>query len=136
MRRQVGFTLLEVMIALLITALALAALVGAAGRAASDTGHLRDRTEAAWVAQNVIADLRLAPEWPAPGTQRGQTMMLGRRWFWQVRISAAVKPLGTSFSKFIGTAAKKNIALDLKILSTLAQENPETFTRIVKEVMA
>jgi large subunit ribosomal protein L20 len=53
-----------------------------------------------------------------------------------VRISAAVKPLGTSFSKFIGAAAKKNIALDRKILSTLAQENPETFTRIVKEVMA
>ena len=92
MGRQAGFTLLEVMIALLVTALALAAVVGAAGRAASDTGHLRDRTEAAWVAQNVITDLRLAPEWPAPGTQRGQTLMLGRRWFWQVRITPVADP--------------------------------------------
>ena len=58
------------------------------------------------------------------------------RRLWQVRISAALKPMGYSFSKFIGAAAKKNIALDRKILSTLAQENPETFTRVAKEVMA
>jgi general secretion pathway protein I len=92
MRRHAGFTLLEVMIALLVTALALAALAGAAGRAASDTGHLRDRTEAAWVAQNVITDLRLAPEWPAPGTRRGEAPMLGRRWYWQVRITPVADP--------------------------------------------
>lgn len=58
------------------------------------------------------------------------------RRLWQVRISAALKPMGYSFSKFIGNANKKNIALDRKILSTLAQQNPETFSRIAKEVMA
>lgn len=58
------------------------------------------------------------------------------RRLWQVRIGAALKPLGFSFSKFIGAAGKKNIALDRKILSTLAQENPETFTRVATEVMA
>ncbi len=58
------------------------------------------------------------------------------RRLWQVRISAALKPMGYSFSKFIGTALKKDITLDRKILSTLAQENPETFARIAKEVMA
>jgi ribosomal protein L20 len=44
--------------------------------------------------------------------------------------------MGFSFSKFIGAATKKEIALDRKILSTLAQENPETFARVAKEVMA
>ena len=44
MRRQNGFTLLEVMVALLVTAVALAALVQTVGRAAVDTGYLRDRT--------------------------------------------------------------------------------------------
>lgn len=57
------------------------------------------------------------------------------RRLWQVRINAALHQMGFSFSKFIGAAAKKNIALDRKILSTLAQENPETFTRVAKEVM-
>lgn len=58
------------------------------------------------------------------------------RRLWQVRINAALTPLGYSFSKFIGSALKKNILLDRKILSTLAQENPETFKRIASEVMA
>lgn len=58
------------------------------------------------------------------------------RRLWQVRINAALRPLGFTFSKFIGSATKKNIELDRKILSTLAQENPETFSRVAKEVMA
>ncbi len=57
------------------------------------------------------------------------------RRLWQVRISAALKSMGFSFSKFIGAATKKNIALDRKILSTLAQDNPETFARVATEVM-
>ena len=92
MRRQNGFTLLEVMVALLGTAVALAALVQTVGRAAVDTGYLRDRTQAAWVAQNVMTDLRLATEWPALGTRRGQTTLLGRTWYWQARVVAAADP--------------------------------------------
>ena len=91
-RGGAGFTLLEVMVALLVVALALAALVGTAGRSATDTTHLRDRTVAAWVAQNVITDLRLEPEWPAPGRRQGQAVMLGRTWFWEARIVPAADP--------------------------------------------
>lgn len=57
------------------------------------------------------------------------------RRMWQVKINAALHPLGYSFSKFIGTATKKKILLDRKILATLAEHNPETFTRVAKEVM-
>lgn len=92
MRRQDGFTLLEVMVALLVTAVALAALVQTVGRAAVDTGYLRDRTQAAWVAQNVMTDLRLAAEWPAQGIRRGQATMLGRTWYWRAHIVAAADP--------------------------------------------
>ncbi len=91
-RGGAGFTLLEVMVALLVVALALAALIGTAGRSATDTAHLRDRTVAAWVAQNVITDLRLEPEWPAPGRRQGQAVMLGRTWFWEARIVPAADP--------------------------------------------
>jgi large subunit ribosomal protein L20 len=57
------------------------------------------------------------------------------RRMWQVKINAALRPMGYSYSKFIGIATKKKILLDRKILATLAEFNPETFDRVAKEVM-
>lgn len=57
------------------------------------------------------------------------------RRMWQVKMNAALRPLGYTYSKFIGAATKKKILLDRKILATLAEFNPETFTRVAKEVM-
>ena len=56
------------------------------------------------------------------------------RSLWTTRINAAVRPLGISYSKFIDGLKKKNIEIDRKILSDLAQKNPETFARIVKSI--
>ncbi|MDQ5971285.1 MAG: large subunit ribosomal protein [Patescibacteria group bacterium] len=56
------------------------------------------------------------------------------RRLWQVRINAAIRPLGMSYSKFIDALKKKGIAIDRKILSTLAKDNPATFERIVKSL--
>ncbi len=55
---------------------------------------------------------------------------------WNVRINAALRNLNEkySYSKFIGNLKKANIALDRKILSTLAAENPKSFEAIVKKV--
>ena len=51
-----------------------------------------------------------------------------------VRLNAAVRDHGTTYSKFIHALKKKEITLDRKILSNLANEHPETFQRIVEEV--
>jgi large subunit ribosomal protein L20 len=56
------------------------------------------------------------------------------RSLWTLRINAAVKPMGLSYSRFIDGLKKKNIEVDRKILSDLAQNNPETFSRIVKSL--
>jgi len=56
------------------------------------------------------------------------------RSLWTVRINAAVRPLGISYSKFIDGLKKKNILIDRKILSDIASNNPETFERIVKSI--
>lgn len=53
---------------------------------------------------------------------------------WTVRINAAIRPFGMSYSTFIDKLKKKNIDLDRKILSNLAVKNPETFERIVKSL--
>lgn len=56
------------------------------------------------------------------------------RSLWTTRINAAAHMLGISYSKFINGLKKKNILIDRKILSDLAQHNPETFERIVKSI--
>jgi len=55
------------------------------------------------------------------------------RRLWTVRINAAVRTLGLSYSKFIDTLHKKEIGLDRKVLSQIAVEHPETFSRIVEQ---
>ena len=51
-----------------------------------------------------------------------------------VRLNAGVRKFDMNYSNFIHGLKKKEIALDRKILSNLADEHPETFERIVKEV--
>ena len=56
------------------------------------------------------------------------------RRLWNVKINAALRPLGFSYSKFIGAAKKKGIALDRKSLAHLAEFKPDTFTKVVNMV--
>ncbi|MFH1838198.1 MAG: 50S ribosomal protein L20 [Candidatus Kuenenbacteria bacterium] len=56
------------------------------------------------------------------------------RGLWQIRISAAVKELGLSYSKFINFLKINKVELDRKILSDLAQNHPKIFEKIVEKV--
>ncbi len=56
------------------------------------------------------------------------------RSLWIVRISAAAKKHGTSYSRFMGALKKANIALDRKMLSEMAARDPERFSALVKMV--
>lgn len=57
MRRNDGFTLLEVMIALAVLAIALAAVIDKSIEAGANVSYLRDRTLAHWVAENRLAEM-------------------------------------------------------------------------------
>lgn len=56
------------------------------------------------------------------------------RRLWNVRISAALKEFGFSYSKFIPALKKKGIELDRKSLADLAMNQPATFKKIVEAV--
>ena len=56
------------------------------------------------------------------------------RQLWNVRLSVPLKAAGISYSKFIDTLKKKNIIVDRKILALLADEHPESFSRLMKSV--
>ncbi|OGY85801.1 MAG: 50S ribosomal protein L20 [Candidatus Kerfeldbacteria bacterium RIFOXYA2_FULL_38_24] len=56
------------------------------------------------------------------------------RALWQIKISAATKAQGLSYSAFMGALKKEKIELDRKILSQLAEYNPEIFSQIIAKV--
>jgi large subunit ribosomal protein L20 len=56
------------------------------------------------------------------------------RSLWIVRINAAVRPEGLSYSQFVSKLKAKNISLDRKILSQIATKYPNVFKKIVSEV--
>lgn len=90
-RRARGFSLLEVLIALVIVALALFALVQSAGVSAVAIERERDVTFATWVASNVMADARLTGA-PPIGKREGRMRMGPREWFWQMVVQGTDEP--------------------------------------------
>ena len=56
------------------------------------------------------------------------------RALWSLRVNAAARVLGFSYSKLIGTLKKNNIALDRKSLAALAKDYPETFARLLQNI--
>jgi large subunit ribosomal protein L20 len=55
------------------------------------------------------------------------------RSLWITRISASVKAVGVSYSRFMAGLKKEKIEIDRKILSDIAVTDAETFKKIVKE---
>ena len=56
------------------------------------------------------------------------------RRLWQVRINAAAKESGLSYSKFIHLLKKKKIELDRKVLAALAKDHAKVFAKMVEEI--
>ena len=54
------------------------------------------------------------------------------RQLWIIRINAAARQNGTTYSKLINMLNKKGVIINRKILASLAVDNPEAFTQIVK----
>ena len=58
------------------------------------------------------------------------------RRLWIIRINAAVRPHGLSYSQFINGLKRANIALNRKMLADLAVTQPEAFAALVAQVKA
>lgn len=56
------------------------------------------------------------------------------RKLWNVKINAGSREEGLSYSKLINSLKKNKIELDRKILASLAENNPETFKRVLAKV--
>lgn len=91
-RAQLGFTLIEVLIALAVVAIALLGLTRTAALEVRDFDALRERTLAGWVAANVLAEARVSGALPSTGTSDGRVELGGRAWRWTRDVSATPDP--------------------------------------------
>jgi general secretion pathway protein I len=92
MSAERGFTLLEVLVALAITAIALSALLRVSGLAAENSMTLRERMLAGWVAEDQMALLRRTNVPPSLGESQGTLMRDERNWRWRQVVTRAGEP--------------------------------------------
>ncbi|MGL5800291.1 MAG: type II secretion system minor pseudopilin GspI [Plesiomonas sp.] len=88
-----GFTLLEVLVALAVFAVAALAVVQAASGHVRSLSLLEEKLFAGWVAENQQALLALMPAAERVREQRGQTELAGQMWYWRSKPVKTETPL-------------------------------------------
>jgi len=86
-RRSAGFTLIEVMVALAIAALGLAAVAASVSQMVDAATAMQERTFASWIAQNKIAEMRLANVVPDVSSTSGELDYASLEWAWRATVS-------------------------------------------------
>jgi general secretion pathway protein I len=87
MKPENGFTLIEVLVALAIVAIGMAAVLEALTSSANTAMYLQDKTLAEWVALNRIETVRLTGTVPTAGTSDDTIDYAGQSWQWQQKVA-------------------------------------------------
>ena len=87
MRAARGFTLIEVLVALAIVAIGMAAVLESLTSSANTTVYLQDKTFAGWVALNRIETVRLSGNVPSAGDSNDTLSYAGQSWEWRQKVT-------------------------------------------------
>lgn len=86
---SIGFTLIEVMVALAIVAMALPAMLTLVMTQLDGTVAIREKTLAFWAAENELTRIRLQQRYyeslKLPDEDKGTVKMGGMQWYWEMR---------------------------------------------------
>ena len=82
-----GFTLIEVLAALVIVALGMLGVITAVTQTARNGTYLREKTLAHWIAMNVITEQRLQPSPPDVSESSDEVEFAGQRWIWKMTVT-------------------------------------------------
>ena len=87
-----GFTLIEVMVALAVLAIGMSAALHSTSQAGYAGSFLKQKTIAHWVASNVAAELSINREWLDPGVTTGTETMARQTWRWEAKVQNTEVP--------------------------------------------
>ncbi|MBD3670594.1 MAG: type II secretion system minor pseudopilin GspI [Gammaproteobacteria bacterium] len=87
MKRDKGFTLLEVMVALGVLAIAVSSLFLGMVQYNRNAGYLKQTTIAGWVARNLVTEYQLIQPTPRPDDKRGTMELADHEWYWRLKVS-------------------------------------------------
>ena len=85
-KKTVGFTLIEVMLAMAVFSIAGVALLSVATNNTRNIAYLEDKMFANWVAANQLVATHLVEKWPPKNNAKGEVELAGRAWFWQQKV--------------------------------------------------
>ena len=91
-RRASGFTLIEIIVAVAVLAVAMGAIITGMARYAGNAAVLREKTVALWVAHNRLTEIGLQRGWPDLGKSDGEVEMAGIEWRWDVTVLETPDP--------------------------------------------
>lgn len=86
LKKDLGFTLLEVMVALSICAMAGIAAMQVAGQHINHLSIVEQQAYASWVAENQLAEITLSDKWPPKNNKKGNDEQAGHKWYWQQKV--------------------------------------------------
>lgn len=94
MKRVRGFTLLEILVALVVVSLSMGAVVQTVGSYTHNQANLRDRVFAQWVARNQLTSVQVTGDWPSVGRKKGEVDFpedasgrKSREWRWEMQVT-------------------------------------------------
>jgi len=90
--RKRGFTLVEVLVALAIVAIALAAAGRSIAMSTTSAAEVKQRVLAGFVAENLMSELAARRVWPAAGVSEGVQQQAGIELRWSMEVAATLHP--------------------------------------------
>ncbi|WP_189379230.1 type II secretion system minor pseudopilin GspI [Thalassotalea profundi] len=85
-KRLLGFTLIEVLLAMSIFSIAGIALLSTADTHMNNLTILEKKTYADWVASDQLVEANLDSTWPPKNNQKGQVELANHTWFWTQKV--------------------------------------------------
>ncbi|WP_066332157.1 type II secretion system minor pseudopilin GspI [Azohydromonas lata] len=110
-----GFTLIEVLVALAIVAIALGAGMKASGSLAGNAQRLADVSAAQWCAENQLTEMRLTRQFPGIGDTEFACEQLGRQYGGLMKVRPTPNP---NFRR-VDAIVKDEAGLTLLVISTI-----------------
>lgn len=112
--KSAGFSLIEVMVALLIVAISLGGVTYTVGNIARNETVIGEKTFARWVAMNQIAKSQIERAWPSIGSTNGDETMAGVEWKWE--------------QKTLNTPDENVRKIEVSVWSTVSSEDNPSIT--------